>query len=124
MTKTKESTTKTTSLTREALLGAIKATKKIVSVKGIGEVMIRSWSPVARSRRQAAIATMSKDKQFAHANAFAVIDMVCDVNGDPLFNESDLSMLMSEEISSSKLDLLYDACNQFDEEESGNEQTA
>ena len=121
MTKTKESTTKTTSLTREALLGAIKATKKIVSVEGIGDVMIRSWAPVARSRRQALIASMSKEKQFVHANAFAVIDMVCDTNGEPLFSEEDLPMLMSDEISSSKLDALYDACNTFDEEESGNE---
>lgn len=121
MTKTKESTTKTTSLTREALLGAIKAQKKIVSVEGIGDVMIRSWSPVSRSRRQAAIASMKKEDQFAHANAYAVIDMVCDVNGEQLFSEQDLAMLLSDDVSSSKLDRLYDACSEFDEDVSGNE---
>ncbi len=121
MTKMKESTTKTTSLTREALLGAIKAEKRLVHVQGIGDVMIRSWSPVARSRRQAAISSMKKEHQFSHANAYAVIDMVCDVNGEQLFSESDLDMLMSDDVSSTKLDLLYDACNVFDEEVSGND---
>lgn len=121
MTTTKESNSKTTSLTREALLGAIKATKRIVHVDGIGDVMIRSWSPVTRSRRQAAIARMTKEQQFVHANAYAVIDMCCDTDGNPMFTDADLPLLTSEEVSSSKLDLLYDACQAFDEQEAGNE---
>ncbi len=121
MTKTKESNTQTTSLTRESLLGAIKATKRSVTVEGIGTVMIKSWSPVTRSRRQASIASMSKEKQFFHANAYCVIDMCCDMNGDPLFTDADLPLLTSDDVSSTKLDLLYDACQSFDEEESGNE---
>jgi len=111
----------TTTLTREALLRAIKSEHREVEVKGIGTVMIRSWSPVARSRRQASIASMSKDKQFYFATVYAVVDMVCDAEGNPMFTDDDIPMLTAEGVSSSKLDLLHDACQAFDEHESGNE---
>lgn len=120
MTK-KESNQTMTTLTRSALLGAIKSSHRKVEIDGIGTVTIRSWAPVTRSRRQAAIASMTKEKQFYLATAYAVVDMVCDENGDPMFTDDDIKILTGDDVSSAKLDLLHDACQKFDEEESGNE---
>ena len=82
---------------------------------------IRSWPPVTRSRRQAAIASMTKEKQYYLATAYSVIDMVCDENGEPMFTDDDIDLITGDGVSSAKLDQLYDACQKFDEEESGNE---
>ncbi len=109
----------TTTLTRSALLDSIKAIQREVDVPGIGVVTIKSWTPVQRSRRQATIASMTQENQYKHAAAFAIIDMVVDGNGEPLFTDADLPTLINE-TSSAKIDQLHDACQEFDEEEAGN----
>ena len=112
--------TQTTTLTREALLDAISARTKEVTIDGIGVVTIRSWSPVQRSRRQAAIAKMTPEQQYKYAAAFAIVDMVRNADHTPLFSEDDIESLVGEGTSPTKIDLLHEACQAFDEEESGN----
>lgn len=109
----------TTTLTRNALIDSLKATQRTVDVPGIGLVTIRSWTPVQRSRRQARIASMTQEDQYKHAAAFAIIDMVVNDKGEPLFTDADLPALINES-SSSKVDQLHEACQEFDEQEAGN----
>lgn len=110
-----------TTLTREALLTEIAARTKQVEIKGIGAITIRSWSPVQRSRRQAAIAKMNPEEQYKYAAAFAIVDMVRNKDDSPMFTEDDISLLIGETSSATKIDLLHGACQEFDDEESGNE---
>lgn len=112
-------TTQTT-LTREALLASIATRTKIVNIPQIGVVTLRSWSPVQRSRRQASIAKMTPEQQYKYAAAFAIVDMVRNADHTPLFTEKDIDLLVGEGTSASMIDLLHDACQEFDDEESGN----
>ena len=111
----------TTTLTREALLNELSARTTQVEINGLGSVLIRSWSPVQRSRRQAAISKMKAEDQYKYASAFAIVDMVRNADETPMFTEDDIELLISENSSATKIDLLHGACQEFDDEESGNE---
>tara|TARA_R110002051_G_scaffold24381_1_gene60575 strand:+ start:4295 stop:4537 length:243 start_codon:yes stop_codon:yes gene_type:complete len=63
---------------------------------------------------------MTPEQQYKYAAAFAIVDMVRNADHTPLFTEKDIDLLVGEGTSASMIDLLHDACQEFDDEESGN----
>lgn len=111
-----------TSLTRDKLF-ALKPEPKKHEVEGFGVVYIKPLTELMRSRRLAELfdekgksdkATQEKRR------ANMIIDQVCDENGKPLFEPSDLKQIL--ELDGAKLDELVHAILDFNTEDEKKEE--
>lgn len=102
-----------TSLTRDKLF-ALKPEPKKHEVKGFGVVYIKPLTELMRSRRISEVVDEkgNPDKSTQEKRrANSIIDQVCDENGKPLFEPSDLKQIL--ELDGAKLDELCHAIHEF-----------
>jgi len=115
-------TSSSKSLTRQALLERIEIEPTRADIEGFGVVYLRPLTELKRSQRAAAMFDGSgkiKESEWAKRRVYAIVDQVCDENGEPLFSEKDVKLLLEQD--SVKIDPLYAAIEHVFGDTEGNE---
>jgi hypothetical protein len=112
---------KPVSITRKHFLDDLVTKPSAVEVNGM-TMYVKPISEVKRSSRAASAMDDEgnfKREYLERRRVYAIIDHVCDEDGNPLFTEKDIKQLL--QLDSNKLDAFYVAVAQFAEEGMGNE---
>ena len=110
------------SLTKKTLLAELAVSKpERLPVKLFGhEVWVKPVSEFQRSRRLSSLYTKNGEvdrEALRMSRLYAIVDHLCDKDGEPLFKEADVKELL--EVDSLKLDLLTDAIETWAEKREG-----